>query len=82
MLRQPLINGPNTININKTFKIIHISNFGIKTSHRLFNISIAKKISNGLIRNGNDVIDFDYRNHNYKLFDKLSLDKKINWKVL
>ena len=77
LIRQPLINVPNIKNINKTFKIIHISNFDIRTSHRLFNISIAKKISNGLIRNGNDVIDFDYRNHNYKLFDKLSLDKKI-----
>lgn len=69
---------PNTLNIkNKRFKIIHISNFDIRTSHRLFNLSIAKKISNGLIRNGNDVIDFDYRNHNHKLLDKKSLDKKI-----
>ena len=69
---------PNMLNIkNKRFKIIHISNFDIRTSHRLFNLSIAKKISNGLIRNGNDVIDFDYRNHNHKLFDKKSLDKKI-----
>ena len=77
LLRQPLTNTLNIKNINKTFKIIHISNFDIRTNHRLFNISIAKKISNGLIRNGNDVINFDYRNHNYKLFDKQSLDKKI-----
>ena len=76
LLRKSL---PNSLNINKqkTYKIIHISNFDIRTSHRLFNLSIAKKISNGLIRNGNDVIDFDYRNHNHKLLDKKSLDKKI-----
>ena len=61
----------------KNFKILHISNFGIKNDHRLFNLSIAKKISNGFIRNGHDVINFDYRNHNEGLIIKNSLDKKI-----
>jgi len=61
----------------KNIKIIHISNFGIKTDHRLFNISIAKKISNGLIRNGHDVIDFDYRNIGVKLFNKNIIDDKV-----
>ena len=76
LLRKTL---PNSLNINRqrTYKIIHVSNFDIRTSHRLFNLSIAKKISKGLIRNGHDVIDFDYRNHNHKLFDKKSLDKKV-----
>ena len=59
------------------FKILGISNFGIKNDHRLFNLSIAKKISNGFIRNGHDVINFDYRNHNEGLIIKNSLDKKI-----
>jgi hypothetical protein len=58
-------------------KIIHISNFGIKTDYRLFNLSIAKKISNGLIRNGHDVINFDYRNFNEGFFKKYSIDNKI-----
>ena len=62
---------------NKSFKILHISNFGIKNDHRLFNLSIAKKISNGFIRNGHDVINFDYRNHNEGIFLKNSLDNKI-----
>ncbi len=61
----------------KRFKIIHISNFGMKTNHRLFNLSIAKKISNGLIRNGHDVIDFDYRIINSKIFNNKSIDEKI-----
>lgn len=62
---------------NKNFKILHISNFGIKNDHRLFNLSIAKKISNGFTRNGNDVINFDYRDHNEGIFGVNSLDKKI-----
>ena len=63
--------------INKYLKILHISNFGIKNDHRLFNLSIAKKISNGFIRNGHDVINFDYRNHNEGLILKNSIDQKI-----
>ena len=56
---------------------MHISNFGNKNDYRLFNLSIAKKISNGFIRNGHDVIDFDYRSHNEGLIIKNTLDNKI-----
>ena len=63
--------------IKKNFKILHISNFGIKNDHRLFNLSIAKKISNGFIRNGHDVINFDYRNHNEGFLKQNSIDNKI-----
>ena len=63
--------------INKNLKILHISNFGIKNDHRLFNLSIAKKISNGFIRNGHDVINFDYRNHNDGFLKQNSIDNKI-----
>ena len=63
--------------INKGIKILHISNFGVKNDHRLFNLSIAKKISNGFIRNGHDVINFDYRNHIEGFFSNNTLDKKI-----
>ena len=58
-------------------KILHISNFGIKNDYRIFNLSIARKISNGLIKNGHDVINFDYRNFNEGFIKKTSLDKKI-----
>ena len=61
----------------KNFKILHVSNFGLKTNHRLFNLSISKKISNGFIRNGHDVIDFDYRNFYTKLLDRNSIDQKV-----
>ena len=59
------------------FKILHISNFGQKNSHRLFNLSIAKKLSNGFIRNGHDVIDFDYRIITNRFFNKVMIDEKI-----
>ena len=61
----------------KYFKILHISNFGLKVNHRLFNISISKKISNGLIRNGHDVIDFDYRFKNNKFYEKYDVNIQI-----
>ena len=61
----------------KYFKILHISNFGLKVNHRLFNISISKKISNGLIRNGHDVIDFDFRIKNNKFYEKHEIDTQI-----
>ena len=44
-----------------TLKIIHISNFGNRLFNRLYFISIAKKISNGLIRLGHDVINISDR---------------------
>ena len=44
-------------------RVLHISNFNEKNNHRLFNISIASKLSNGFIRNKCDVINFSYRNY-------------------
>ncbi len=61
----------------KNYKILHIASFGIKSNHRLFNLSIAKKISNGLIRIGHDVINYDYRDHNSNFLSGESLDSKI-----
>ena len=61
------------INISKNLgpKILHISNFNEKNNQRLFNISIASKLSNGFIRNNCDVINFSYRNYlSQKVFSK------------
>ena len=46
---------------SKFLKIIHISNFGFGHFNRIYHISIAKKISNGLIRNGHDVVNLSNR---------------------
>ncbi len=45
----------------KNFKILHISNFGSRLSNRLYFISIAKKLSNGFIREGHDVVNLSDR---------------------
>jgi hypothetical protein len=48
--------------IKKTkLKILHVSNFGNRLFNRLYFISIAKKISNGLIRLGHDVVNISDR---------------------
>ena len=60
-----------------TLRILHISNFGLKYDHRIFNISIAKKLSNGFIRNGHDVIDFDYKSYTNFPLTTYNIDKKI-----
>ena len=55
---------------NKNLKILHIGNFDEKNDHRLFNISIANKISKGFIRNSHDVLNFSYRDFNSKMLIK------------
>ncbi len=49
------------VNRNKKLKIIHVSNFGNRLFNRLYFISIAKKLSNGFIRNGHDVVNISDR---------------------
>ena len=51
------------LNNGAKIKILHISTFDERNDHRLFNISIAHKLSKGFIRNGHDVINFSYRNY-------------------
>ena len=50
----------NQINY-KHLKILHIGTFGEKQEYRTYYLSIANKISNGLIKNNHNVINFDYR---------------------
>ncbi len=66
---------------NKNFKILHISTFDEKNDHRLFNISIANKLTKGFIRNDHDVVNFSYRDFNNKLMlknNKFLNDKLFN----
>ena len=64
---------------NRNLKILHISTFDEKNDHRLFNISIANKLTKGLIRNDHDVVNFSYRDFNNKLM--LKNNKALNEKV-
>ena len=62
---------------SKNIRILHISTFGERLDHRIFNLSISSKITKGLIRNNLDVIDFDYRDFSKKNFLISSVDDKV-----
>jgi len=47
--------------IKNKLKIINIYNLGQKLNHRLYNISVGKKFTNGFIRNGHDVLEISDR---------------------
>ena len=50
------------LNIKKAnFRIMNIYNTGQKLNHRLYNISLGKKFTNGFIRNGHDVLEISDR---------------------
>ena len=50
------------INFNKKkLKIINLYNQGQKLHHRLYNISLGKKFTNGFVRNGHDVLEISDR---------------------
>ena len=58
--------------IKNRLRIINIYNLGQKLNHRLYNISIGKKFTNGFVRNGHDVLeisdrDFIKQNRNFSL---------------
>ncbi|MDC3166998.1 glycosyltransferase [Candidatus Pelagibacter sp.] len=52
------------INYNKNrLKIVNLYNQGQKLNHRLFNISLGKKFTNGFVRNGHDVLEISDRDY-------------------
>jgi glycosyltransferase involved in cell wall biosynthesis len=70
----------NYYNLNikkKNFKILHISNFSERSDYRLYNINLASKISNGLIRENLQIINFSDRT-----FSKLNTFSSIDEKIL
>ena len=61
-IRNSLINPIFKLNLKiKNIKIMNIYNFGQKLNHRIYNISLGKKFTNGFIRNGNDVLEISDR---------------------
>ena len=67
-LKKFFLNSSFNFNKGAKLKILHISTFDERSDHRLFNISIANKLSKGFIRNNHDVINFSYRNYLSKNF--------------
>ncbi len=52
------------ININSNkLRIINIYNLAQKLNHRIYNLSLGKKFTNGFIRNGHDVIEISDRDY-------------------
>jgi glycosyltransferase involved in cell wall biosynthesis len=47
--------------LRKKLKIINLYNQGQKLNHRLYNISVGKKFTNGFIRNNHDVLEISDR---------------------
>ena len=59
--------------LRNKLRIINIYNTGQKNYHRLYNISLGKKFTNGFIRNGHDVLeisDRDFVRQNRNFFQK------------
>ena len=78
-VRSKVVSPVNNFNfIKNNLKIINIYNIGQKSNHRLYNISIGKKFTNGFIRNNHDVIeisdrDFIRQNRGINLFNTQNL---------
>ena len=64
--------------LRNKLRIINIYNVGQKNFHRLYNISLGKKFTNGFIRNGHDVLeisDRDFIRQNRNIFQTKNIDK-------
>ena len=60
-IRESLVQKFNLNFIRNKLRIINIYNTGQKLNHRLYNISLGKKFTNGFIRNGHDVLEISDR---------------------
>ena len=66
--------------LKNKIKILNLYNQGQKLNHRLFNISLGKKFTNGFIRNGHDVLEISDRDFikNNKTFNLLQ-NSRVNF---
>ena len=60
-IRESLMNKFSITYLKNKLRILNIYNIGQKLNHRLYNISLGKKFTNGFIRNGNDVLEISDR---------------------
>jgi glycosyltransferase involved in cell wall biosynthesis len=60
-IRENCLQNFNLNFIRNKLRIINIYNTGQKLNHRLYNISLGKKFTNGFIRNGHDVLEISDR---------------------
>ncbi len=62
-IRDSCIQSFNINYVKKKLKIINLYNQGQKLNHRLYNISLGKKFTNGFIRNNHDVLEISDRDY-------------------
>ena len=77
-IRDSLIQNFSLNYIRNKLRIINIYNTGQKNFHRLYNISLGKKFTNGFIRNGHDVLeisDRDFIRQNRNIFQTKNIYK-------
>jgi len=77
-IRDSLIQNFSLNYLRNKLRIINIYNTGQKNFHRLYNISLGKKFTNGFIRNGHDVLeisDRDFIRQNRNIFQAKNIDK-------
>ena len=60
-IRESLVNKFKLNFIKNKLRIVNIYNLGQKLNHRLYNISLGKKFTNGFIRNNHDVLEISDR---------------------
>ena len=63
MMRASLFPFANFNTNNGKLRILNIYNMAQKLNHRLYNLSLGKKFTNGFIRNGHDVIEISDRDY-------------------
>ncbi len=78
-IRESCVPNFNLNFLQKKIKIINLYNQGQKHNHRLFNISLGKKFTNGFIRNNYDVIEISDRDflRNNKSFNLIPSNKNF-----
>ena len=77
-LRESLVQNFSLNYLRNKLRIINIYNTGQKNFHRLYNISLGKKFTNGFIRNGHDVLeisDRDFVRQSRNMFQIKNSDK-------
>ncbi len=74
-IRQECLPYNNFNFVKNKLKILNIYNQGQKLDHRLYNISLGKKFTNGFIRNGHDVLEISDRDYikNNRTFSFISV---------
>ena len=66
--------------LSKKLRILNIYNLAQKLNHRIYNLSLGKKFTNGFIRNGHDVIEISDRDYvrQYKTVKILNIKGKFH----